>query len=244
MKKIFLIVLLITACTSSPKAEAFWPFTGKKQKSAPQEDHRPLSTHEINYQSYYGDAVREAAAEVYVICADCPQSSELHRTLKEIPLVINLGSDPTTWPDYSTHRPVHVAAAPVPTAVEKPVEPAPSYSVNELKQDKRQAPMSACSDTTVYFEFNSSIVSTAEERKLTEEIPGLKRSDVILAGYTCDIGGQQYNDRLALARARNVESILKEHGVIPVKVYGKGKCCYVSKSKPKNRRVEVICTKK
>ncbi len=243
MKNVILIILLIAACLSSFTAEAFWPFTSKKQKSAPREDHTPLSTYEINYQSYYGDAVREAAADVYVICADCPRSSELHRTLKEIPLVINLGSDPTKWLHYRTHRLIPVSAAPVPTAVEKPVEQAPSYQVNELKKDKREA-TSDCSDMTVYFEFNSSAVSPEERKKLIEEIPGLKRSDITLAGYTCDIGGQQYNDRLALARARSVEAILEEHNVIPVKVYGKGKCCYVSESKPKNRRVEVICGKK
>ncbi len=244
MKKIILIILIITVCLSSLTAEAFWPFTGKKQKSPPQEDHRPLSTREINYQSYYGDDVQEAAADVYVICADCPRPSELHRTLKVISLVINLGSDPTMRPDSSTHRPIPISAVPIPTAVGKSVEAAPSYPVNGLNQDKREVTVPACNDTTVYFEFDSSVVSPEEKKKLIEEIPGLKRSDITLAGYTCDIGGQQYNDKLALARGRSVEAILEEHGVIPVKVYGKGKCCYVSESKPKNRRVEVICSKK
>ncbi len=235
MKKIILLLSLITVCSSPLTTEAFWPFTSKKQKAAPREDNRPLSTQEINYQSHYGDAVREAAAEVYVICADCSRHSELHRALKEIPLAINLGSDshPTiTLPGSSAHQSVPVFSAPVQTAAEKPIEREPGVRAPD------------CHDTTVYFEFNSSIVSPEEKKKLTEQIPGMKRSDIALAGYTCDIGPKQYNDKLALARAQSVEAVLEEHGVIPVKAYGKGKCCYASKSRPKNRRVEVICNKK
>ena len=64
---------------------------------------------------------------------------------------------------------------------------------------------------------------------------------VQVKGYTCDIGGKKFNDRLAMDRAKAVVEIIEKNGITPVAVAGEGKCCYVSENKSLNRRVEILC---
>jgi outer membrane protein OmpA-like peptidoglycan-associated protein len=59
-------------------------------------------------------------------------------------------------------------------------------------------------------------------------------------GYTCEIGSKQYNDKLAVRRAKAVARVLEEEGIHLSEVSGEGKCCYVSKELSKNRRSEVL----
>jgi len=63
---------------------------------------------------------------------------------------------------------------------------------------------------------------------------------VQVKGYTCDIGGKKFNDRLAMDRARAVAGIIEKNGITPVAVSGECKCCYVSEDKALNRRVEIL----
>ena len=62
---------------------------------------------------------------------------------------------------------------------------------------------------------------------------------VILTGYTCDLGSQEVNDRLALKRAEAVRKELIPKGIQVEGVAGKGKCCYAAESGEENRRVEI-----
>jgi len=87
---------------------------------------------------------------------------------------------------------------------------------------------------TVYFDFDSFVLKPEEKAKLDSLS---KDTQYRVTGYTCDIGGRGYNDRLALNRARAVQNYL---GSIVREVDGKGKCCYVDlKERWRNRRVEI-----
>jgi outer membrane protein OmpA-like peptidoglycan-associated protein len=87
---------------------------------------------------------------------------------------------------------------------------------------------------TVYFDFDSYELKPGEKVKLDSLS---KDTQYRATGYTCDIGGKSYNDRLALNRARAVQNYL---GSIVKEVDGKGKCCYVDlKERWRNRRVEI-----
>ena len=60
-----------------------------------------------------------------------------------------------------------------------------------------------------------------------------------ITGYTDRFGTKAYNDKLALERAKSAERYL---GLKNIALYGKGRCCYVSKHNFKNRRI-VLQTK-
>lgn len=68
---------------------------------------------------------------------------------------------------------------------------------------------------------------------------------LLIKGYTDDVGGAAYNDRLALRRAEAVADALKRRGVKnPMEIEARGKCCYVASNateqgRAENRRAEV-----
>lgn len=86
---------------------------------------------------------------------------------------------------------------------------------------------------TVYFDFDSAKLRESEKAKLSD-LKG-RRGRLSITGYTCDIGTREYNDRLAVRRAQAVRDYLE----VDAEVSGKGKCCYVSADRKKNRRVEI-----
>jgi outer membrane protein OmpA-like peptidoglycan-associated protein len=57
-----------------------------------------------------------------------------------------------------------------------------------------------------------------------------------ITGYTDHFGTKKYNDELALERAKSAEKYL---GLKNIKVYGYGKCRYISKRNFKNRRIVI-----
>ena len=96
--------------------------------------------------------------------------------------------------------------------------------------------------TAYGFNFNSYKINPFVAGRLNY-IKNLIRSKSIkilsIAGYTDNIGTKAYNDELALKRAKSAEKYL---GLKHIKLYGYGKCCYISKYNFKNRRV-VLKTK-
>ncbi len=102
---------------------------------------------------------------------------------------------------------------------------------------------------TLHFDFDDYTVRPAELEKLRDFVKeiDLKTVEKIeLNGYTCDIGTKAYNDRLALNRALSVKKALEGLGIPAslITVSGEGKCCYVSKKRPLNRRVEIRVIRK
>ena len=99
---------------------------------------------------------------------------------------------------------------------------------------------------TVLFGLNSAALTREEEKKLSAFIDTAleerKKRQVTVHGYTCDLGSAALNERLAQRRAETVASFLKARGLAPAAVTGTGKCCYVSKLRRLNRRVQITLT--
>jgi outer membrane protein OmpA-like peptidoglycan-associated protein len=99
--------------------------------------------------------------------------------------------------------------------------------------------MLGCTES-ILFDFDSAELSRQERNRFTElmkELPATSTFDV--AGYTCSIGTNTYNDNLSTRRANYIAGLLKANGKNVGTVEGKGKCCPVSDDKHLNRRVDI-----
>lgn len=99
----------------------------------------------------------------------------------------------------------------------------------------------------VTFQFAQASPTKEGAAQLIRILREIRENHVIhITGYTDDIGDKNYNDRLALRRARFVATWLKRHGIRnPMEVEAKGKCCYVATNetddgRAANRRAEVV----
>jgi outer membrane protein OmpA-like peptidoglycan-associated protein len=72
--------------------------------------------------------------------------------------------------------------------------------------------------TTIFFEFGSYTVSSAERAKLTAIADQGKSIRIISAGYTDHFGTEQYNRGLSDKRAQNVKSYLVGIGIAESKI--------------------------
>ncbi len=87
------------------------------------------------------------------------------------------------------------------------------------------------------FAFNSYKISTLLKERLNYIKSLIKDKKVIsIAGYTDNFGSKAYNNKLALERAKSAEKYL---GLKNIKLYGYGKCCYISKVNLKDRRIVI-----
>ena len=101
-----------------------------------------------------------------------------------------------------------------------------------IKPEDLLPPVKKEQTETVHFDLNSAALKTQEKKKLDTIAT---KEKVFITGYTCDTGQKEYNDKLALRRAKTVQKHLKTDA----KAEGKGKCCYISDQKPVNRRAEI-----
>ncbi len=94
---------------------------------------------------------------------------------------------------------------------------------------------------TVYFDLDSSVIKAGEAEKLLRFIKHVpKTSEIRITGYTCPLGTDAYNQKLAMARAQAVARIFKKHGLQVRSVIGRSGCCFISHTDPsQNRRAEV-----
>ena len=93
---------------------------------------------------------------------------------------------------------------------------------------------------TVYgFKFNSFAINkllSIKLNKIKKLISEKKINVKSITGYTDHFGTKAYNNKLALERAKSAERYLDLKNI---KLYGYGKCCYISKINLKDRRVIV-----
>lgn len=114
---------------------------------------------------------------------------------------------------------------------------------SSVKQDTSEASI------TVLFELDSSGLTDAAKAKLSSYAQGIaetKGKNIVVTGYTCDLGSKTHNDILARKRADAIAAYLKVAGVSPSRVLGMGKCCYATQDPDKrsfNRRGEVTTDK-
>ncbi|MDA8172843.1 MAG: OmpA family protein [Nitrospiraceae bacterium] len=118
-------------------------------------------------------------------------------------------------------------------ALPGPARPEPAKPAHVKSVSVRKAP-----EWTVHFAFDSHALRPGEKEKL-KAVQSLVRGPVNITGYTDDIGTQPYNMRLSLERAEVVARFLRQIGIIPAAIIGKGECCSVSHIKKLNRRVEI-----
>jgi hypothetical protein len=101
-------------------------------------------------------------------------------------------------------------------------------------------PVTSCS---VFFSIGAFALDENESQKLTQFIEELKQDQaghVDVTGYTCWLGSDQYNQKLAEQRAQAISDILKEHNITVRSVTGNSGCCYTSDTDPaQNRRVDI-----
>jgi outer membrane protein OmpA-like peptidoglycan-associated protein len=94
---------------------------------------------------------------------------------------------------------------------------------------------------TVYFDLDSSVIKAGEAEKLLRFIKHVpKTSEIRITGYTCPLGTDAYNQKLAMERAQAVARVFKNHGLQVRSITGRSGCCFISPTDPsKNRRAEV-----
>ena len=114
----------------------------------------------------------------------------------------------------------------------KPVLPVKKIAKLTIKPEDLLPPVKKEQTETVHFDLNSAALKTQEKKKLDALAT---KEKIYITGYTCDTGRKEYNDKLALRRAKTVQNYLKTDA----KTEGNGKCCYVSDQKSANRRAEV-----
>lgn len=171
---------------------------------------RPL---EYAYPYELAEGTTEPA---FVVCDDCQPRKSLEPAPKGMPAVISIKLSESV-----------------------PVKPEPS-GVNVKEDGQGEKEHRAMTDTSfiVYFDFDS-FTLRPEEREKLKTAPSPFKGDVVVTGYTCDIGNDEYNRRLSLKRAKAVADYLRQLSVAPKEITGKGKCCPVSDKKELNRRVEI-----
>ncbi len=152
--------------------------------------------------------------EQFVVCANCPDNQ-------------------------LTLLPVTQKLAVRLTSPEPPAVPA-NQQDPEVQNNKADTSKFTGRTATVLFDFDSAQLSRHERARLTDLVKRLPTTSAFdLTGYTCTIGTDAYNERLALNRARQVAAFLTTGGLTVGGVVGKGKCCPVSNDKRLNRRVEI-----
>ncbi len=93
---------------------------------------------------------------------------------------------------------------------------------------------------TVYFEFNSSQISSKDKSWLNSLTIIYPKASFEVTGYTCSKGTLKRNTELATERARNVAQVLIAQGAT-VQESAKPMCCYISETELwENRRVEIF----
>lgn len=97
---------------------------------------------------------------------------------------------------------------------------------------------------TVLFKKNESKLLDIAKGQLNAFVNINTDSPITVVGYTCQLGSQKFNKKLAKRRAESVERYLKKKLKNNIRTYARPKCCYRSKTNyAKNRRVEVLYLK-
>jgi len=102
----------------------------------------------------------------------------------------------------------------------------------------------------ILFDFDSDVLLPHAEVVLANLLDSLRGKTLRIRGYTDSVGGESYNDSLALRRAQSVRNYLIEAGFpeADLSVEGEGLCCYITgndseEQRRRNRRVEIYLPK-
>ena len=99
---------------------------------------------------------------------------------------------------------------------------------------------------SVYFGFDSSILSASAKISLLDELKKLDGKTIELHGYTDNVGTEKYNNWLGVRRANIVKEFFNKanSSASQIDAFGHGLCCYsepngTEEQRAKNRRVEI-----
>lgn len=184
------------------------------------------------YEYNYGKAVTGMNKnELFVICENCPAYQRLTLKPKTTALAVRTVeaqvSDETNTRDIPEER----------SEREPNMEHVSVTSVVSR----------SCIDCLlpVYFRFDRADLSDYERDQLDRMVSCTKGNftkkplKIQIRGYTCDIGSQLHNDRLALMRAKSVAAYLERNGFYIAEVKGEGMSHPLSRIRSLNRRVEI-----
>ena len=130
------------------------------------------------------------------------------------------------------------------------VETEASHAVSKPRFEKRMVKTNAAMFSDAFFKFDSSKLTPEAITALDSVIATLRKSgysgNIHLVGHTCDIGTNQYNQKLSERRALSIKKYLVEKGGIPSDVIiaeGQGeenpRYPNVKATRYKNRRVDL-----
>ncbi len=130
-----------------------------------------------------------------------------------------------------------------------PGGPSTGYRPSSVELYESQRDFDACAgerSLAVKFELDSSEVDASDELPLTRLARCLATAEyqdreIVLTGYTDPIGDADYNERLALARAASIRSILIDNGVSPdrIRIVSGGEEQREGVAPAESRRVEI-----
>ena len=121
-----------------------------------------------------------------------------------------------------------------------------SLSLESTKRNIRPVP-----SVNLYFGFDKAEITKRGERQLNALLDALNEKELIccrfrLSGHTCDIGTEEYNQKLSVRRAKAVRDWLVEHGISKdrLEIIGYGERMPLDPRKTEearrlNRRVEI-----
>ncbi len=145
-----------------------------------------------------------------------------------------------TETDAEEEVPPSIGPAVGPPSMTPPAPAAREQTARPQKEAEKVASLSI----VIHFDFDRySLRETELERieRFARVLKGIEFRRIDVKGYTCDIGTEEYNQRLAIRRAISVKKALEESGIPArlINIMGMGECCYVSVVRALNRRVEI-----
>lgn len=167
------------------------------------------------YAYRYGSARDAADCRQFVICENLPRTA-LVAELSPPPIAVRFGSDPAKH--FESPKETQAAET-------VPASPVPQTTLVK----------------TIHFALDSSEIR--DRHGLGILARNLKSDPTLIGvrvkGFTCDLGSNSYNDRLALRRAVEVAEVLGEEGFKVIEIGGEGKCCYAPGARRNSRRAEI-----
>lgn len=107
------------------------------------------------------------------------------------------------------------------------------------KAQDQTAPVSptlaAPQKASVLFYFDSTELREGQMAKIEEfikKIPSGYQGEILVEGYTCDIGEEEYNKNLSLKRANAIANLLREKGYQNTKIVPYGESAYPAQQGP------------
>lgn len=198
---------------------------------------------QLSYSYEYGVVDDVGSEREFVICDVCPPGEGVSAVMKMPVLALRMSGGPSDGGATMAEAGLgesgkQGSGGPVKDSVLPPAY-GPSGPCPQVPGEKGVI-------ETIWFELDRAEILPGEMSKINDVAVylGATPAPVTVRGYTCDLGGNEYNDALALKRARAVAERLRILGVNVSDVLGEGECCYLSEDiREVNRRVEISISK-